>query len=305
MRVSAAAADASSADAYLCHLGRSIADALRSVTAKVVAARAQLRSTCAALLSAVNSRCDELEERVVDAGSSKIAALERELCAVDAALEIWRSERGAAADAEFSARHAELTARFDAAEAKLLALPTTILEPPHIGFIVDAPALLASIAACGQVIAPRAITAADLTLERMPSFAQPGRTLHLHLVRQPTPYSFQSAEELEVSLGAAAAATHVEATLEAPGAAPQHLQTDVRVDLNLHRVVVSCSIPLDAPPVSSVRIGSIRPILLACFPYPQAVPHVAQQLLACFPSHTSTCRLLRPRRRAGAQPARG
>jgi hypothetical protein len=87
----------SGADAFLCHLGRSIAAALQSIRTKAEAARALLRSTRAALLSAVNSRCDELEARINDVESDKIAALERELCAVDAALECLRAERGAAA----------------------------------------------------------------------------------------------------------------------------------------------------------------------------------------------------------------
>ena len=60
----AAAAGVSGADSFLCHLGRSIAAALQSIPVKAEAARALLRSTRAALLSAVNSRCDELEARI-------------------------------------------------------------------------------------------------------------------------------------------------------------------------------------------------------------------------------------------------
>jgi hypothetical protein len=128
-QAAAAAAGVSGADAFLCHLGRSIAAALQSIPAKAEAARALLRSTRAALLSAVNSRCDELEARINDVESDKIATLERELCAVDAALECLRAGRGAAAeasasleDSELAARDDELTARLDAAESQLLAL---------------------------------------------------------------------------------------------------------------------------------------------------------------------------------------
>jgi hypothetical protein len=78
----------------------------------------------------------------------------------------------------------------DDAEALLRALPTTVIEPPFVGVVIDEAALLAGAEVFGRVVVPRAITASDLTLE--------GATL-----------STQSAEELEVSLGAAAAATHL------------------------------------------------------------------------------------------------
>lgn len=114
----------SGADAHLCHLSRSIAAAVAAVPATAEAARELLRSTRALLHSAVDARCDELEGGIAAAEFSKIAALERELCTVDAALERWRAEQGTAAeaaaslgDAELAEQHAELTARFDAAES--------------------------------------------------------------------------------------------------------------------------------------------------------------------------------------------
>ena len=75
------------ADAYLCHVGRSIASALLTVAAKAEAARADLRSSHATLRAALLSRYNELEAHINAAESAKIVALERELCAVDSALE--------------------------------------------------------------------------------------------------------------------------------------------------------------------------------------------------------------------------
>ena len=115
------------------------------------------------------AHCDELESRIEASETSKRVALERELCAVDAVLERVRAERSTAADAvaslcdsELVAQHAELTARLDAADALLLALPTAVVEPPSIRIVADEAALLAGAAVFGRVVAPRAITAADL-----------------------------------------------------------------------------------------------------------------------------------------------
>lgn len=76
------------------------------------------------------------------AESSKQAALERELCAVDAALEAWRAEcasvaRDAASlgDEELEAKRAELTARLDAVESLLQSLPTSVVEPRTLSWL--------------------------------------------------------------------------------------------------------------------------------------------------------------------------
>jgi hypothetical protein len=199
--------------------------------------------------------------------ASKRVGLERELCAIDEALERLRAGRDAAAeavasfsDSEIVARHAELTARLDAADAQLLALPTTVIEPPYVGIVIDEAALLAGAVVCvdyGRVIAPRAISAADLTFERVPIYANPGCTLRLRLVVQSALFSTQSIEELEVSLGAAAAAIHIEASLEAEGTAPRSLKADVSADIPGHYLNISILVPSDAPDGSSVCIGPL------------------------------------------------
>jgi len=77
-----------------------------------------------------------------------------------------------------------------------------------------ASALLASIAGFGRVVAPVCITAADVTLEGLPSHVRPGQTLQLRLALGAR-HADQSTEELEVSLGALAAATRCAATRSA------------------------------------------------------------------------------------------
>lgn len=225
-RAAATTAGVSGVDSFLCHLSHAITAALEIVSASAEASRARLRSTRAALLFAVNSRCDHLEASTSAAESFKISTLERQLCDVDAVLEKLRAERGAAAEASASlsdaalvARHAELTARLDAADLRFLALPTTSVEPPHIALLADEAALLATIAALGRLVAPCAVTAANLALEGVhwQSRVRAGGTVRLRLALQGTHLAAQSTEELEVSLGTAAAATHVEASLESRG----------------------------------------------------------------------------------------
>jgi hypothetical protein len=263
-RAAAATAGVSGADAFLCHLGRSIVAALQSIPAKAESARARLRSTRAALLSAVNSRCDELEARINCVESDKIASLERELCAVDATLERLRAERGAVAettsslgDAELEARKTELIARLDDADMQLLALPTTVVEPPYVGLVVGEAARLADVLALGRVVAPKAVTAADLAFDSAAPLAHPGGILKLRVALQGAQHAMQSAEELGLSLAAAASATHVEATLKAEGAAPQPLKIDVSADVPKRCLFLSIAVPLGTSIGSSVCFGPL------------------------------------------------
>ena len=251
----------SDVDSFLCNLSHSITAALEIAVAE--ASHARLQSMRAALLFAVNSRCDHLEAGINAAASFKISALERELCGVDAVLEKLRAERGAAAEAAATlsdsaivARHAELTARLDAADAQFLALPTTSVEPPHIGLLADEAALLATIAAFGRLVAPRAVTAANLALEGVQRRVRAGGSVRLRLALQGAHLAAQSVEELEVSLGAAAAATHVDPLLETPGrGAPQLLGAAASVDVRGRVVTVAIAIPVSAPAGSSIRFG--------------------------------------------------
>lgn len=273
-RVAATSAGVSGADAFLCHLSRSIVGALERLAASAEAARLRVIASRDARDVRTMSHCDELESRIESAETSKRVALERELCAVDAVLERLRAVRGTAVeaaasmgDAELETWHTELTARLDVAVAQLLALPTNVVEIPHVGVVIDEAALLAGAAVFGRVVAPRAITAANLTLlvEGTPSSSTvyPGCTLYLRLMIQSELFSMQSAEELEICLVAASAATHVEATLETTsnlksGAPPLPLQAECGVNIPRRCVSISITVPQDAPFGSSVCFGPLN-----------------------------------------------
>jgi len=118
---------------------------------------------------------------------------------------------------------------------------------------IDEAALLAGAAVFGRVVAPLAITAADLTLEGASNHAYPGCSLLIRLVSHGAPHASQSDDELEISLCATVAATRVEVTLNNEGAAPQPLQADVSADIPGRCVNISIVVPVDAAVGSSVR----------------------------------------------------
>ena len=160
-RLAAASAGVSGADAFLLHLGRSIAAALQSIREASEDARVQLRELRSTVISAIGARFDELNARIDSADASKTASLEREFVAVDAALERWRAASGAPLDAVSaltiqvpSTHHAALSCRLDDMKAQLQALPTAVVEPPFVALLADTPALLSSIADFGRVLAP-------------------------------------------------------------------------------------------------------------------------------------------------------
>ena len=267
----AESAGVSGADAFLLHLGRSITAALQAVAESAEAARTKLRETRAALHAAIDERCDALMANIDSAEASKTTALERELVSVDAALERWRAESAAVrdavstlSDADLKEQHATLSSRFDDLEAQLQSLPTAVVEPPSVGLLADTPALLASIAGFGRVLAPLPVTAADLSLEGVPSRVKPGGILLLKLSLSAR-HAAQSAEELEVSLGRLPQEFRVDATVvvvEEPGRArvqPQWLQTTVAPDASQRCLIVS--IEACSPYVggsASLHIGSMH-----------------------------------------------
>lgn len=108
----AAASGVSGADAFLCHLSRSIASALEYLASSAAAAHARLQSARDTVhLAEAHVHCDELEAGIISAEYVKRAALERELCVVDAALERLRTERGGVIGAATSLSDDELLAR--------------------------------------------------------------------------------------------------------------------------------------------------------------------------------------------------
>lgn len=262
-QAAAAAAGVTGADAFLCHLSLSITTALESLAASAEAARTLLRSRASGKVAN-----DELEVQISSAETVKRVALERELCTVDVALERFRAERGAAAEAASSlsdddliACHASVVAGLDASDALLRALPTTVVEIPHVLLVADAPALLEEDALCWRVIAPRAIMPEDLELTYEPFRARAGETLELQLglrgdlrvIRD------RSIVELRVALAAAVEALQIEMRLlvQPEGASPvqQPLKVDIGVDLPYRPISISVVIPASAPAGSSICFG--------------------------------------------------
>ena len=248
-RHAAASTGVSGTDPFLVHLGRSISDALTSVTSSAVSARVQLQETRLALHAAIDMRCDDLAASIDTAEAVKVAFLERELIGVDTALERWRSESGAIleavssmADANLYSHYESLSSRVDAMEAQLQRLPTAVLEPPRVGLLADAPALLSSIAGFGRVLAPMSIIAADLSLEGVPMNFRPGRKLRLRLSLGAR-HAAQTAEELEVSLGMLVKAMQVDVTLQGPEVEPQPLLASIAIDTSQQCVFVSLEVP--------------------------------------------------------------
>lgn len=184
-RDSAAAVGVSGADSFLCHLSRSIAAALEDLTASAADACVRLQPL-RHVHAEHKATIDELEASVSAAELAKRVALERELCAVDAALELVRAERSVVSEAaaslgnlELVAQHAELTRRLDAADATLLALPTSVAEPAFVGLVIAKSAISACMAAFGRVVAPLAVSAADLAIAGVPRYTHPGHSAAL------------------------------------------------------------------------------------------------------------------------------
>lgn len=204
--VASAAAGMIGTDAILCRLACSASYGLRRLVAYAEAVRVQLRTVRELeRIKRALRNCDQ-EAHMTTADSVKVATLELELFSVDAVLRRWRAERSAVtedadslSDAELVAQHAELTARLDAADARLCALPTTLVDPPcaSAGLVVlDEPA--------PPALPAEACIALDGALN---NYTSPGCTqlLRLPVVLQSTRWrasESESAEELKESLDA-------------------------------------------------------------------------------------------------------
>ena len=248
-RRAALASGVSGTDAFLVHLGRNIAAAMLSVSVSAEAARAQLRDTRSALHAAIDTRFDELGATIDLAEVDKASCLERELVAVDAALERWRTDSTvvsssleAMSDIELATQHAALSTRLDVMDAVLQALPTEV-ETPLVIIVALAASVLPSIAGFGTVVNPLLVTAADLHLERIPGCpgARLGTTFSMRLTLSRR-FNACSAEELEISLATVVGIIHVDATLEGPGAEPQRLSAALTPDAAQHCVIITIAI---------------------------------------------------------------
>ena len=268
-----------SVDDALIHLGRTITAAQESLAESAEGARVQLRESRAALHAAIDARCDDLGESINTAEARKRACLERELVAVDAALESWRAESGAVReaatslpDSELASQYAALSSRLDAMEKMLQALPTAVVEPPRVGLQTDAPAIHSRIADFGRVIAPLSVTAADLTLHGEPSTLRQG-IVQMYL-RLGARHAEQSTEELEVSLGMLVGTTIVDSTLEGGVVHPRSLESSITHNAAERCLCISFEVP---PFFSSVHIRHVCVTgqIIAGFPLTlSARPHI-------------------------------
>jgi uncharacterized small protein (DUF1192 family) len=134
---------------------------IRTVGESAEAERQRLHSLRTTLHIAVDVQMDGLLAKVTSAESAKIAALERELERLDAALERTRREHTAAREAltnktdeEIVALSTALTASLNGIDALLATLPHGPVEPSLLRLELDEGALLSSIRTAGTVLAP-------------------------------------------------------------------------------------------------------------------------------------------------------
>ena len=219
---------------------------------------AHLQVTRSSLHAAVDVRCDDLESQLLSAESTKVAVLERQLVGIDDALERWRTESSAVrhvaadlGDTDLVAQRAALETRLESLEDQLSALSIIPVEVLFIGLAVDTPALLSQSSGFGRVIAPRAITAADLSLLDPPCKVLPGRTLQLRLILGDS-HAARPIEELGLALGFAAAAMRGTAELDTSQHDPMNVS--FAVNITTRAIDVNVDIPHTAPVCSKVCV---------------------------------------------------
>jgi len=245
-------------------LGTTVAAALRNVSESAEEARSQLRTQRAALHAAIDARYDTLEQGIADAVSSKTAALERELCTIDGVLESWRAgcsgmreTLASLHDAELMEQQVVLNARLDDLESQLRALPTAPVEPPVVGIAADLSQLARAISGFGHIVAPRAITATDLTLAECPAYAVWGSPLVLRLTLGDG-HDDQTPEELEVSLGRLIETMHVEAAYTVTVGDASAVDLETLQSLNVANRCIDITFPIPARPALSAGVLHLR-----------------------------------------------
>ena len=248
-----------------------MSEALHSLSDSAESSRAQLREMRAVVYAAVDSRFDEAAQEIDAAVAAKLTALERELVSVDAALEHWRGENrsfrddvAALSDEELEAQRAALSSRLDAMEAKLLLLPTVVVEPPLVSLTASTSGVLAAIAGCVRVIVPLSITAADVALTVSPdtTHVRPGTTVQFRLSLSAR-HASQSDDEVAASLGRLSRDFVVEASLEASDGTLQSLASTLAFDSALRSVLITVAVPESA---SSGDHATIRVVSMMGLP---------------------------------------
>jgi hypothetical protein len=251
------------ADAGLCALGREIAGVIRAVGESAEAERQRLEALRSTLHVTIDQQIDGLLSKVLTAESAKIAALERELERLDAALERTRREHAAAREAltsnsddEITALSAALTASLDGIDAFLATLPHGPVEPSLLRLELDEGALLSSIRTAGTVLAPRGVHAADVVVRGIPLHVRPGRPLQFELALCDD-YPCRAPAELEAAAASLAFHARVGVSLET-GAESQSLQATLSPAFGGESAVsVSVAIPESAGRGAEVVVSSV------------------------------------------------
>ena len=263
-RHATAAAGASGVDEFLCHLGRSIADAALALPESAETARGQLRELRLVVHAAIDARFDELDQRIDSAQTAKSAALERELVAVDAALGRWRTDSAALSkafislsDAELESHHATLSSRLDDLESQLAMLPTAVEEPPIVRLVANTSAMLTVIAGFGRVLVPLAAFASDLIIDAVPGCVWPTGTVSV-LLSLGARHAAQSLEESSVVLERLESLLTVGASLESPGGVEPHaLDATVATNFARRTLCLSIRVPATASAGDCIVVGVI------------------------------------------------
>lgn len=253
--------DAEEAGAH--DLVRGLGASLREYIGQIleIGSDASLEEPRALLHAAADARCEQLTHAIESARAVKKCALEYELVAVDNTLEKYRLKAGDVREAASSldddtlyAQRNDLAMRLDRVGVMLQTLPTAVVEPPFVRVVnleLDrmctyvftrgsySPRTL--IESVGRVVAPLAITAADLSVEYGLTVRQGRIFLRLRLGAR---HTHQSAEEIDLSLNEDATSVH--ASLTEPGSEPQPLKNG-RIFRDKSSAQRSILIHLDVP----------------------------------------------------------
>jgi hypothetical protein len=253
LKAAAARFSTTGGDAFLCALGREVADSLQVVQEAAEAARQRLESIRAVFHAAIDARIDKLVAQVRAAESSKAAALERELERLDTVLERTRRDHAAArlvvdgkGDDELFAAAAGLSSRLDDVDALLDALPHGPVEPTLLRLELEEAPLLAALRSVGAVYAPRCVDVRDVGVRGLPASVCPGGQLLFELALCDDSPRY-TAEYAVAAIASLSFHTRIAVSLVACTGALRQLKASVVPSLGAGQgVTVTVAIPEDA-----------------------------------------------------------
>jgi TPR repeat protein len=157
----AAASGVVGTDAFLCSLGKAVAKTISTLDVSFQEGCNDVEKMRRVAHAAIDERADRLIADLTHSRDYKAAALERQLEAVDTALQSLRREHAAAHDAAevlsdsgLIMRQHDITAHLDDVDAALRQLVTIPLESGSLSFESGLPSLISAISSCGTVHSP-------------------------------------------------------------------------------------------------------------------------------------------------------